>query len=73
MKSRERKDAEGTKSAQRTRSARRSENPHPQNRRARHPVLGAAEDEAGDVVGLAGGADEIVDAFHEVLQSLLGI
>lgn len=34
---------------------------------------GAAEDEAGDVVGLAGGADEILDAFHEELKSLLGV
>src|SRR5580700_4975468 len=34
---------------------------------------GAAEDEAGDVVGLAGGAHEIFDTFHEELQSLLGV
>jgi len=36
-------------------------------------LLGAAEDQAGDVVGLAGGADEIFDAFHEELESLLGV
>ena len=36
-------------------------------------LLRAAEDEAGDVVGLAGGADEVFDAFHEELQSLLGV
>lgn len=34
---------------------------------------GAAEDEAGDVVGLAGGADEVLDAFHEELKCLLGV
>jgi hypothetical protein len=33
---------------------------------SRHPEpgSGAAEDEAGDVVGLAGGGDEIFDGLH---------
>ena len=34
---------------------------------------GAAEDEAGDVVGLAGCADEIFDGLHEELQGLLRV
>ena len=36
-------------------------------------MLVAAEDQAGDVVGLARGADEIFDGFHEELQGLLGV
>ena len=35
--------------------------------------LSGAEDEAGDVVGLAGGAYEIFDAFHQEFESLLRV
>src|SRR3984957_3247750 len=36
-------------------------------------LLGAAEDEAGDVVRLARGAGEVFDAFHEQFENLLGV